>query len=1012
MGSGEAGVRGHRIPRLEWRRHGSGATPGARVRRPGHLGGSGAAGPRAGRSFGQVGIVYGGPSPEHDVSILTGLQAVRCLSGRTDIGDVLSLYWSKEGEWFEVEPGLEPSAFVNGPPSEGRPLRLSVGGGGGFSRRRGGRFGGKDEPLELDALVICCHGGPGEDGTLQGVFDLIGLPYTGPTPAGALLGMDKLVFGALAASASLKTLPRVPLYEGSGRPGFEGPFIVKPRFGGSSIGIEVVTDYETACARLRINPHLRRGAVLEPYRPELFDLQLAVRTWPDTQLSAIERPLRSHPGGEILAYNDKYVGPEGMTTAPREMPALVGAPLEKQIREAALELAALAGLRGIARVDFLSDGETAYVNEVNTIPGSLGRHLWIEPPIEFADPPSRSARRGGRPAGRQLLGRRRRRFPSPRGRLDQQQARLSARSPPRTGIALVGFSRKLLAPGEAIVLESHPNWSILVPRGVFAAAVVAGCVAVVVSWSAAPLWVGYILLAAGLLALAGVLAKIVTWRSTTLVITNARVIYRTGALRRLGREIPLSRVQDVTYRQSVLERMLGAGSLTVESAGQSGQQAFPDVAHPAMIQSLINSLMFGRRRRGRWVERADRDRTVDLPGAAAPGRSSSRRRSPVRAGNRPPIGRRASQASRRSRSTAYRPMVTRRRRLTSRRDTVPRLRARAIRCRRHGRPGGSPLRRRSSHRGGWERRETGWLPRARRKGHDRAAISSPVSLSCTASASLPIPSSPTSVASCWAASEGRSRRLPSGPRPGLTPTRRTASIRHMPTASRDGLNLYFETHGDSGAPPVLLVAGLGMQLVDWPPQWLDRLVEEGFFVIAFDNRDVGLSTHLDSEPPPDLAAIAGGSRPKVAYYLGEMADDAIAVLDALEIGTAHVVGVSMGGMIAQQIAIAHPGRVRSLCSIMSTTGDGRVGQPTPEVVGQLLAPPPPTREQSIDRSVAISRLIGSPGLAQDEATVRAAAGLSYDRSHDPDGVARQLVAIVMSPDRTGGLAQCPACRRS
>jgi pimeloyl-ACP methyl ester carboxylesterase len=225
----------------------------------------------------------------------------------------------------------------------------------------------------------------------------------------------------------------------------------------------------------------------------------------------------------------------------------------------------------------------------------------------------------------------------------------------------------------------------------------------------------------------------------------------------------------------------------------------------------------------------------------------------------------------------------------------------------------------------------------------------------------------------------------------------------MPTASRNGLNLYFETFGDDEAPPVLLVAGLGMQLVDWPPQWLDRFVEEGYFVVAFDNRDIGLSTHLSSEPPLDIAALAAGASPRVPYYLADMADDAVAVLEAVNIAAAHVVGVSMGGMIAQQIAINHLGRVRSLCSIMSTTGASGVGQPTPEVLAELLAPPPRTREKAIDRSLAISRLIGSPGFSQDEVAMRAAAARSYDRAHDPDGVARQLLAIVASPDRTGGL---------
>jgi membrane protein YdbS with pleckstrin-like domain len=155
----------------------------------------------------------------------------------------------------------------------------------------------------------------------------------------------------------------------------------------------------------------------------------------------------------------------------------------------------------------------------------------------------------------------------------------------------VAFPRKLLAPGEDVVLETHPNWSILVPRTSLFLLVVAVCVAIVVLWSSAPLWFGYVLLGfAGLFFLA-LLAKIVMWRSTTLVLTNRRVVYRTGVFRRLGREIPLDRVQDVTYTQSLAERLVGAGSLTIESAGAGGEEPFPDIRHPAEVQSLINRLI-------------------------------------------------------------------------------------------------------------------------------------------------------------------------------------------------------------------------------------------------------------------------------------------------------------------------------------------------------------------------------------------------------------------------------------
>jgi D-alanine-D-alanine ligase len=357
---------------------------GLEVDDAGALGITGAVGLRSGGQLARVGVIFGGPSPEHDVSILTALQALRGFNQVPNIGELHAFYWAKNGEWFEVPTNLEAAAYMQGPPPSATPLRAVVGPGGGFIAQKGGRFGAKEAVVEVDAILVCCHGGPGEDGSLQGMLDLMGIPYTGPNAAGAMIGMDKLVFSALAASAWLQMLPRVPLSETSAPPGFPGPYILKPRFGGSSIGVEVVADFETARARLRVNTHLKRGAVLEPYQPELFDLQIAVRLWPDVQLSAIEKPLRTRAGGEILAYTDKYVGPEGMTTAPRELPARITPELERQIRTVAPEVANLVGVRGVARVDFLSDGDALYVNEVNTIPGSLARYLWIDPPLQFA----------------------------------------------------------------------------------------------------------------------------------------------------------------------------------------------------------------------------------------------------------------------------------------------------------------------------------------------------------------------------------------------------------------------------------------------------------------------------------------------------------------------------------------------------------------------------------------------------------------------------------------------------
>jgi len=332
-----------------------------------------------------VAVIFGGPSPEHDVSVLTGLQATHELhsAGRP----VRAIFWSKTGDWYQVSPELEASAFIEGVPRGAEPLRLVLASDGGFLPE-GGRFG-RQKALDFEAAVVCCHGGPGEDGTLQSALDLVGLPYTGPTVAGAALGMDKLAFGAVMTAAGLPTLPRCLVDTALEDVGYPGPYIVKPRFGGSSIGIQVVADLDTARDQLRANPHFRSGAVIEPYRSDLFDLQVAVRSWPELELSAIERPLRTPRAGgvagepEILGYADKYVGGEGMASAPRDLPAEIAGGLAERLNAAALEVARLSGVRGVARIDFLSDGTELVVNEVNTIPGSLARYLWIDPRITF-----------------------------------------------------------------------------------------------------------------------------------------------------------------------------------------------------------------------------------------------------------------------------------------------------------------------------------------------------------------------------------------------------------------------------------------------------------------------------------------------------------------------------------------------------------------------------------------------------------------------------------------------------
>ncbi len=221
--------------------------------------------------------------------------------------------------------------------------------------------------------------------------------------------------------------------------------------------------------------------------------------------------------------------------------------------------------------------------------------------------------------------------------------------------------------------------------------------------------------------------------------------------------------------------------------------------------------------------------------------------------------------------------------------------------------------------------------------------------------------------------------------------------------SRSGIDIAYERFGDRGAPPVLLVMGLATQMLGWPEEFCSALVARGLHVIRFDNRDVGLSTHLHDARVPDVMAALSGDSSSASYTLSDMAGDSVGLLDALEIDGAHIVGASMGGMIAQTIAIEHPTRVRSLTSIMSTTGDATVGQARQEAIGALLSPPATSRQEAVERAVSIFRVIGSPGFELDEADLRERAGLAYDRADDPLGVARQMLAIIASGDRTARL---------
>jgi len=212
------------------------------------------------------------------------------------------------------------------------------------------------------------------------------------------------------------------------------------------------------------------------------------------------------------------------------------------------------------------------------------------------------------------------------------------------------------------------------------------------------------------------------------------------------------------------------------------------------------------------------------------------------------------------------------------------------------------------------------------------------------------------------------------------------------------IDIAYERLGDPSKPPVLMIMGLGAQLVAWPDGLCDELVQRGLHLIRFDNRDSGESTHFTGVP--DFPAVMGGNYASVPYRMSDMAADAVGLLDKLGLDRVHLVGASMGGFIAQTIAIEYPQRVRSLTSIMSTTGERTVGQMHPEALALFALPPATTRDQQIERMQTVFRVIGSPGFPADPDWIALRAGRSFDRKFDPTSVIRQGAAVVASGDRT------------
>jgi len=224
----------------------------------------------------------------------------------------------------------------------------------------------------------------------------------------------------------------------------------------------------------------------------------------------------------------------------------------------------------------------------------------------------------------------------------------------------------------------------------------------------------------------------------------------------------------------------------------------------------------------------------------------------------------------------------------------------------------------------------------------------------------------------------------------------------MASVQANGITIEYRDEGSG--EPLVMIMGLGGQLIDWPQGFVDEIVAQGFRVIRFDNRDSGLSTEFTSPPPTTGAltrAVLFRRRLRSEYVLDDMADDAAGLMEVLGVIDAHVVGASMGGMIAQALSIRHPAKVRSLTSIMSTTGNRRVGGPAPSLARKMVRRPVPTRETAVDTGVELFREICGPTF--DEAEFREMARASVDRSFRPVGTARQMAAILASRDRTPAL---------
>ena len=308
----------------------------------------------------KIGVIFGGPSPEHDISILTGLQSVRILSKKYD---VTSLYWSKDNNWYLVENAYESVDFINNKNLFKKKLELKFNDDPGFYHKR--------KKIELDVIVNSCHGGPGEDGSIQSLLNLLGIKYTGPDEVSAQICMDKYAFYTLMKENDLPVIDKTLVNNQNVE--FQGNQILKPRFGGSSIGVEIVNDRKTLNKLVENSDLYTQGAVFEKFLDNSIDLLVGVRNYPNFETSEIEKPIKSDT---LFTYTDKYLENGGLEGSKRELPATLDKNLETEILNLVEKINKLIPTRGIFRYDFLLHNENLYINEINTIPGSHALYLW------------------------------------------------------------------------------------------------------------------------------------------------------------------------------------------------------------------------------------------------------------------------------------------------------------------------------------------------------------------------------------------------------------------------------------------------------------------------------------------------------------------------------------------------------------------------------------------------------------------------------------------------------------